>query len=266
MASGVFSFFSKKLGKSTNISVILPEGIERPADGFKVIYLLHGWSEDHTAWMRQTSIERYAQKRNLAVIMPDGGFSFYNDMANGLAYLTYITEELPELCTKWFGISRRREDNFIGGLSMGGCGALTVGLTRPDLYSGLVVLSATNFPADAFQEQVKTITEETWPGWHKAMRRIYGDQFPDIVGTDYDAFHLAEKIMEAGGPFPRIFHYMGSDELDGMRWSKAMGDFFLGFEGNPFDYHFVTYPGIHTWDSWDAHICEALDWLGLTVQ
>ena len=263
MASGTFTFFSRKLGKSVNINVVLPE-CECPENGFRVIYLLHGWSEDHTAWMRNTSIERYAMKRDLAVIMPDGGFSFYNNMANGLAYLDYITEELPAVAATYFHVSTRREDVFIGGLSMGGCGALTVGLTRPDLYAGLIVLSATNFPADAFQEQVKTITEESWPGWHKAMRRIYGEAFPDLIGTDYDAFHLAKKIDEAGGPYPQIFHYMGSDETDGMRWSAEMEKFFLSFPGNPFRYRFVTYPGIHTWESWDAHIEEALDTLGLT--
>ncbi len=263
MASGTFSFFSKTLGKSVSINVILPE-CDKPEYGFRVIYLLHGWSEDHTAWMRNTSIERYAMKRNLAVIMPDGGFSFYNNMANGLAFLDYITKELPEIAAKYFGVSKRREDVFIGGLSMGGCGALTVGLTRPDLYSGLIVLSASNFPADAFQEQAKTITEESWPGWHKAMRRIYGDRFPDLVGTDYDAFHLAEKIAASGGPFPKIFHYMGTDETDGMRWAASMEKFFLSIPGNPFSYHFVTYPGIHNWDSWDAHIEEGLDWVGLT--
>ena len=123
---------SRKLGKSVNINVVLPK-CECPENGFRVIYLLHGWSEDHTAWMRNTSIERYALKRDLAVIMPDGGFSFYNNMA------------------------------------------------------------------------------------------------------------------------------------DGMRWSKEMEKFFLAIPGNPFCYHFVTYPGIHTWDSWDAHIEEALDYQGLTL-
>ena len=266
MASGTFDFMSRTLRKNVTISVILPEGIEKPEHGWKVIYLLHGWSENHSAWIRNTSIERYAQKRHLAVIMPDGDFSFYNDEANGLPYLSYITKELPELCSRFFGISTRREDNFIGGLSMGGCGALTVGLTRPDLYSGLIVLSAANFPDEAFREQYVTITEESWPGWHATMKRIYGDIFPNLKGTDYDAFHLAKKIVEQGGPYPKIFHYMGSDETDGMRWSKTMSDFFLGIPGNPFHYLFVTYPGIHTWESWDAHVCEGLDYLGLTEE
>ena len=42
-----------------------------------------------------------------------------------------------------------------------------------------------------------------------------------------------------------------------------MRDFFLGLEGNPFDYTFKGYPGVHNWAFWDAHIEEALDYMGL---
>ena len=38
----------------------------------------------------------------------------------------------------------------------------------------------------------------------------------------------------------------------------------MGFEGNPFNYKFVGYPGVHNWDFWDAHIEEALDYAGFT--
>ena len=261
MANFVFNFRSRVLGKQTQISVILPEGCDVPEYGWKTITLLHGWSENHMAWMSNTSIERYAQKRQLAVIMPDCEFSFYNDMADGLNYLTYLTEELPAVCNKYFRTSLRREDNSIGGLSMGGCGALTVGLTRPDLYQGIIILSAANFPADAFPEQYEN---QPWPTWLPAMRRIYGDIFPNLKGTKYDAYTLAEDILKEGKPCPVIWHYMGSDELAGMRWSETMGKVFLGYEGNPFNYKFVTYPGIHNWDSWDNVICEGMDYIGLT--
>ena len=261
MASFVFNFRSRILGKQTQISMILPEGCEIPENGWKTITLLHGWGENNSAWMSNTSIERYAQKRQLAVIMPDGGVSFYNDMADGLAYFSYLTEELPEICNKYFRTSLRREDNVIGGLSMGGCGALTTGLSRPDLYSGILILSAANFPADAFKEQME---HPMFPGWLPSMRRIYGEIFPELRGTKFDAYVMAENVLKEGKPCPAIWHYMGSDETDGMRWSKTMSDFFLGLPGNPFRYRFVTYPGIHNWDSWDTVVCEGMDYLGLT--
>ena len=261
MPSFEFKFFSKVLGKSTAINVILPEAEEVPENGWKNIYLLHGWSEDHTAWMRFTSIERYANKRKCAVIMPDCGLSFYNDMAHGLNYFTYLTEELPEISARYFRISRRREDNFIGGLSMGGCGAVTTGLRRPDLYSGIICLSASNFPTDAFKEQYEN--GGFWPGWMESMKQIYGDVFPNLKGSDYDAYVMADKVVKAGGPYPKLFHYMGLEETDGLRWAKAMEQYFKGIPGDPFNYKLVTYHGIHNWDSWDAVIEEGMDYVGL---
>lgn len=265
MARIVFDFFSKSLRKATTINVILPDADEIPENGWKVIYLLHGWSDDHTAWTRYTSIERYAMKRNLAVVMPDAEFSFYNDMVNGGQYMTYITEELPQVCSKYFRISTKREDNFIGGLSMGGCGSMTVGLSHPELYSGIICLSAANFPVHAFPGQAKVMTPDRWPGWRDTMDRIYGDIFPNLEGTKYDFYMSIDKIVKEGGPFPTVFQYMGLEEIPAMDWAKKDQEKFLSVEGNPFNYKLVTYHGIHTWDSWDAHIEEALDHLGLTV-
>ena len=85
---------SAALGKSTAFNVVIPQNPSSPP---KVLYLLHGLSDDYTIWMRRTSIERYASQYNLAVVMPDGGRSWYSDMQEGTGYWTYLSEELPQL-------------------------------------------------------------------------------------------------------------------------------------------------------------------------
>ncbi len=75
-------YFSRVLSKSTSMDVILPE---YPAGELKTLYLLHGWSEDNTAWQRFSGIERFVNGKNIAVVMPDAHLSFYNDMAHGPA-------------------------------------------------------------------------------------------------------------------------------------------------------------------------------------
>ena len=92
---------SSVLGKACNINVLMPQHYE--ADGitpgkrqeYKVLYLLHGLSDDYSAWMRRTSIERYMGNLPVVVVMPDAGRSFYTDMKHGLKYWTFISEELP---------------------------------------------------------------------------------------------------------------------------------------------------------------------------
>jgi putative tributyrin esterase len=121
------SFFSNTLGMSMQMNVILPQ--QDHNEKIPVLYLLHGMSDDHTAWIKNTAIERYVSDRNLAVIMPSTHLGWYTDMAHGNKYWTFISEELPKITQSFFKhLSDQREDNFVAGLSMGGYGALKMGL------------------------------------------------------------------------------------------------------------------------------------------
>jgi S-formylglutathione hydrolase FrmB len=141
--------FSDALGMSVSFHVLLPQKTQSQIgmDGgetratYPTLYLLHGLSDDHTIWMRRTSVERYAAAKNLAVIMPAVGRSFYQDMASGPRYWSFLSEELPALCQRWFPLSSSREETFAAGLSMGGYGALRLGLLQPDRFGAVASLS-----------------------------------------------------------------------------------------------------------------------------
>ena len=127
--------YSSVLNMDTHVNVILPQDKTSSKEPAKVLYLLHGLSDDCSKWTRFTAIERKINGRNLAVVMPEVQRSFYTDMKYGLNYFTYIAYELPKLCQAMFNVSDKREDNFVAGLSMGGYGALKTALTRTDLFS-----------------------------------------------------------------------------------------------------------------------------------
>ena len=77
---------------------------------------------------------------------------------------------------------------------------------------------------------------------------------------------LAKKLLDEGRPAPRIFHSIGLQEGEaGLEAAFREQKFFESLPGNPFEYTFKGYPGVHNWDFWDAHIPEALDYMGLTV-
>jgi len=140
------------------LNLIVPDPGEMkgvPLAERKVLYLLHGLSDDASAWGRFTKIELYARKYGLVVVMPSVGRSFYTDQANGQHYFTYLVEELPRYLEEVFGIKPAREKTLIAGLSMGGYGAMKAALLHPEHYfaagsfSGLLSLSIVNFaPAD----------------------------------------------------------------------------------------------------------------------
>ena len=142
-------FFSETLVVASTINVILPEasqgiGIEASGEGQelpKVLYLLHGYSDDHSIWMRRTSVERYAAEHNLAVVMPAVNHSFYCNEARGERYWDYISVELPRIVKRFFRVSDKPEDTYVAGLSMGGYGAMRLALTYPERFAAAASFS-----------------------------------------------------------------------------------------------------------------------------
>lgn len=253
---------SRVLGKMMQMDVILPQAagnLQMPEQGWKVLYLIHGWSDNHTCWQRFTSIERYASNRGVVIVMPDADLSFYTDMAHGSAFYTYLTQEVPALVKEFFHISDRREDTFIAGLSMGGYGALRLAMANPDLYGGCACLSASNF-AEMLVEQAN---DNPNPSWLARMDNIFGDAFPNIMGTEYDVFQVVKDQLAAGKTMPRVFHCTGTED-PGLRSARSTRDFFSAYPQETFDYTYREYPGAHTWTFWDAHISEAMDFFGIT--
>ena len=95
------NFFSETLGLLSSMYVLLPKRTlpdirNKPRKKLRTLYLLHGHSDDHTAWQRYTSIERYAEDLNIAVVMPAVHLSYYNDMAHGGRQWRFIS-----LCQPW---------------------------------------------------------------------------------------------------------------------------------------------------------------------
>ncbi len=256
MAFCELRFHSDALGRAVSVNVILPEsaktliGMNTDADdNYKTLYLLHGLSDDHTIWERRTSIERYAAERGIAVVMPNGGRSWYTDMANGAGYFTFITKELPEACRAFFrGMSDKREDNFIGGLSMGGYGAVKAALTYPECYSGCICLSGALDIASFKHHSI-----EEWRG-------IFGydlDSMADIRGTHHDVYALAKKNASEKKPFPKLYMWCGeSDYLfdNSIRFDKLLTE--LGVE-----HKYDVSEGDHSWHWWDLHIQDGLDYI-----
>jgi len=184
------NFFSEVLGLSASMYVILPQKTYGQTgmtgvtikDRHPVLYLLHGRTDDHTIWLRRTSVERYVAPLGLAVVMPEVHRSFYTDMANGYKYWTFISEELPEIVKSFFNLSDKREDTFVAGISMGGYGAFKLALSKPECFAAAASLSGALDIVDTVNN-VTGITEYEWSS-------IFGD-LKKLPGSSNDLFHLA---------------------------------------------------------------------------
>ena len=119
MALITMNYNSPTIGMHQNLTIILPEDVtffdsSRTAKQLKSMLLLHGLSSDETTYIRYTSIERYANEHQLAIIMPNVDHSGYANMVYGHSYYDYILE-IYEYVHQILQLSRKREDNFIAG-------------------------------------------------------------------------------------------------------------------------------------------------------
>ena len=89
----------------------------------------------------QDETTAYAEAYGLTVVMPNGDVSFYTDMKHGCKYYTHIAQEIPRIAQEFLHVSGRREDSFIAGLSMGGYGALKIGLRESHAFRACAALS-----------------------------------------------------------------------------------------------------------------------------
>ena len=241
--------FSQSLGMCVTVDILLPVRKDfAPNHKLPVLWLLHGATGCHSDWLRLTSVARYAGVCGLAVVMPSAHNSAYTDMAHGQKFYTYISQELPETLSKMLNLSTWREDNFIAGLSMGGAGSLMIGLSKPGQYAAIGCISA------------GAVNEEGT--MHNGPR--YAINFGDAStkNTYKDPLGCAQNILKKGLPCPRIYHACGASDFL-LPSAHKTRDFFQSLPGNPFDYTYVEHPGSHTWDFWDAHIQEFIDFLRL---
>lgn len=152
MAKIQCNVISYTLMRTVDIDVILPtvtipESLEKRgkihhdySQKFPVLYLLHGFGNNHAQWCGYTNVELYAEERQIAVVMISAENKKYINQDEDL-FADFIQKELPEFITQVFPISTRKEDTFIAGLSMGGFGALYHGLTHPQKYRAIGAFS-----------------------------------------------------------------------------------------------------------------------------
>lgn len=207
----------------------------------KCLYLLHGLSDDHTIWLRRTGIERYAAAYGLTVIMPDADASFYTDMKHGKRYYSHIAKEVPRIAREFLHLSDRREDNFIAGISMGGYGALKIGMRESDAFCACAGLSPV---ADIH--------------WLASLPEEYDAVFGagEDIPPQEDLFALSNAHQD--DPLrPDIYMAIGTEDFL-YRPTCMLRDHLRTL---PYRLTYEQSHGDHCWEYWDAQIQYVLAWL-----
>jgi len=240
MAFATIQYFSRSLTKASSVNVVFPDEATIPRP-WAVFYLLHGLSDDHTIWMRRTSIERYAADLPLVVVMPDGGRGWYTNGLQGYAYEDDLIKDVVGLIDRTFPVKAERAGRAIGGLSMGGYGAVKLGLKHHEMFSSVTSHSGAVGFLRSDLNKAKIASPE--------FPQIFG---PAPKGGPEDPFAIVERIDHGRIPAMRIDCGTEDFLIDQNR------DFHKHLESLNIPHEYQELPGDHNWAYWDLQVQAAV--------
>ncbi|MBQ9048420.1 MAG: alpha/beta hydrolase fold domain-containing protein [Solobacterium sp.] len=208
-----------------------------PKAPYPVLYLLHGVGNNHAQWTGYTNVEMYAEEHQIVVVNMSAENKGYITAPGGDDYFRFISEELPDFITGMFPVSKRPEDTYIAGLSMGGAGTIIHALNFPERFRAF----------GAFSAAVGNLQRRSGPAIEREDRFV-----PE---------KLVEKIKAEGGTFPKAYMACGTADFlyeNDKEFCKKLVE--AGAD--------VTWDEIegygHEWRFWDIQIEKFLKWIPRT--
>lgn len=280
-----FHYASPALGRDQVAQVYVPDGAAPPG-GWPVLYLLHGLDGASTDWQTlgriQLTMDRAIlehQIRPFVVVMPPGTNSWYvnsADVSGPGDYETATAHDLPAAIEDAFPVGEDRAHRAIAGLSMGGFGALRLGLLQPDHYVAIAAMSPAiwqNVPAELLDKPQAEL-DRTGAGYFRPAStddvtigidlppdgrhfgKAFGNPFNPRRFNAENVFTLLQNAVDAHKKLPSIFLTVGDDDSH-LLWRGAIA-FFETMQMDHRDMEFRVTDGDHNWNCWRASLVDAI--------
>ena len=201
-----------------------------------VLYLLHGLLDGHETWLQRTRLVEYAERYNVVVVMPNAQRSFYADQASGYAWRHWVETELPDMIERWLALPKKPVRH-IAGLSMGGYGAMKLGLSQPKRFASIGSFSGVLDLAGIvpFAEMSGVLNDlELSFGQLAAIPRSKDDLLTLLNNPTLPYLYVTCGLQDTLLNGNRIFHEA------------------LQQHHTKFDY--LEMPGGHSWSLWDVNL------------
>jgi S-formylglutathione hydrolase FrmB len=227
------------LPAARNAVVVLPAGYHESLRRYPVLYLLHGHDGGHRNWLDRTNLLAHTARLPLIVVLPDAGNSWYtNSHARPEEkFEEYVAREIPAFIDQHFRTLTYRETRYVAGLSMGGYGALKLGLKHSARFS-----LAGSFSGDPLAAGDTS---------HQRLNHAFG---PAVSSSraENDLVALARDARIADGSY----FYIDTGTAD--RLLPRNRAFVQVMAARPLAYEYHEVPGAHTWEFWDRRLPEFL--------
>ena len=255
---------STALGRTASVRLLLPTRFAAEPDRrWPVLYLLHGCCDSYDSWTRSTDLEKLTAGSDLLVVLPEGGRAgFYSDWVGGRpGWETFHLDELLRILGDAY---RAGSPRAIGGLSMGGLGALAYAARHPGLFraaasfSGVVHTRLSRLQSENYRALLRAEGEDE--------NALWGDPVQQAdVWAAHNPYDLAPKLRGTA-----LFVSVGTGRpgpLDGPTASSSATEASLATEnvalarrlrslGIPARFDFYG-PGTHTWPYWQRELHRA---------
>lgn len=256
-------FKSLELGRNVSITAIIPvdyidyfNKVNRSSNPpFKTLYLLNGIYGDSSEWITHTNIKVLAEVNNLCVIMPSGENSFYRNQGEGRNYSNFIGQELLTITRNMFNLSRKREDTFIGGYSMGGYGALYNGLKYHHNFSKIVGIS----PALIFDHSSNNSNKPSSLFSLSFLEHCFGS-LENMDINEFNPEYLLKNLIANDKNVPDIYLSCAEDDDDLINPTRKFKEI-LEKNKEKVNYSYCEGRGGHNWKYWDNQLESIINWI-----
>jgi len=244
--------------------VYLPSGYDagttqHPARRYPVLYLLHGLGDNEGTlfnsggWTLLDDLRSQHKMGDFLIVSPEGKRSFYINSADGsVRYNDFFLQEFLPHIERAYRIVPGRSARAIGGISMGGYGALRFAFAHPELFSAVSAQSAALI-TESPQELDRA--SQTGAPLASVLSPVFGKPVEPAHWNENSPFLLAKKNAAALRKV-EIYFNCGQEDNYGFEKGAAALHFELQKEGVTHRYH--PYPGDHSLTYFLSHFAEVM--------
>jgi enterochelin esterase family protein len=242
------SFTSEALQKDMNYNIYLPYGYEKDTARYPVLYLLHGYTGNHTDWAEKghaaQTLDRLIADGSIApmiVVMPDAGNSWYVDSDSTEswgAYETAVIRDLRKHVESGYRTVDSLNSRYIAGLSMGGYGTLHLAFKYPELFKAAASMSGAFMPA--------------FPVGYDILEGVFGNPADPDKYQQQNPFNLVTKDSLKQMP---VYITCGDDDYRLFHYSIDMYD---TLTSKGYDAELRITDGAHEWPVWEQGLEQVL--------
>lgn len=256
-------FFSQILNKEVRYTIYVPFDYQHSTRRYPVLYLLHGYTDNDTAWVQFGEVNLIADRAiaeqqiaPMIIVMPDAGTSWYiNDYQNKVRYEDMFFQEFIPHIEATYRTRPAKEFRAIAGLSMGGWGTLVYAWRHPEMFAAAAAFSAACWT----DEDIINLPEKVY---EQIMAPLFG---PGLKGQErltehfrsYNPLDLIKSQPVDKIKTVRLYLDCGDDDF----LYKGNAALHVALRDRQIPHEFRVRDGGHTWSYWRSGLLEALKFI-----